>query len=94
MIKKIREYLQRRKDAAAVDRFDNGFAWAVTEYFLGRRCLANIASYPETARQFGSYDEFDSGIDAALVLLCDLGFDDEYNPFCPDAQSTRTDRVH
>lgn len=72
----FKKYLQRRRD----DKFRNerkaGLGWALSEYFEGDMCIAEIESF---IHNFENKTAFDIGIEYALTILRRTGQKENFN---------------
>ena len=73
----IIKWLQKLKEAEAQSRREEGFGFAMYQFFVEGKTVDDIGNYTHEARVFGSYNDFDRGIDEALRHLYDVEANDE-----------------
>lgn len=73
MIQALRRAWERWQAQREIEReerrYVEGFGWGIREYFLEGTSLDSMRDYTETAREYGEYNAFDEGLDAAIVLI-------------------------
>jgi len=78
------EHLRRRREARKhlrqLLRHNNGYTFAMSEYFDGNASILELEACVETSRTFHSYDGFDDGVEAAIRKLNSMGLPNVYEP--------------
>jgi len=69
MIKLIKSWIISRRQAAASERFDDGFGWAMSQHYLHDVKLYVLQQYADNAEYVDEDDEFDAGIRRAVKML-------------------------
>lgn len=68
-MKWFRQWLAKRKEKRDHDLYCFGFGWAMTEHFIGDLPIDEIVGCLEVAKRLNSYNQFDSGAEAAVEVI-------------------------